>query len=342
MSPNMPEGPLRISVVVVNWNTCQLLRACLASLPTDRANLVLETIVVDNGSTDGSPEMVAREFPGVRLVRNDENRGFVKANNQGLRAATGDLLFMLNSDAEVCGDALERLATVLLSDPRIGVVGPRLLYSDGTRQPSAMPFPRFTQGLLPSAREHRLNMAIDAHAISLNEITRVDWLVGAALLFRREVLEIVGPLDERYFMWLDDVDWCQKLRHAGLDRVFVPDAVVIHHKAKSIGQLAPGQFTSQLLDSEYLYLRLHAGLTTTWLVYVGRMLKLMRRWCLGSSPQVRHDAARRLVYHWRNLVKYCLKPAPPAARDPFWRSLPDAGRTLPQDGGDDAGKRAGP
>ncbi|MEI6502125.1 MAG: glycosyltransferase, partial [Armatimonadota bacterium] len=130
------DGILTISTVIVNWNTRDLLRACLRSLPWGSAALRLEVIVVDNGSSDDSAAMVEAEFPQVRLIRNADNVGFVRANNQGLAAATGDWLFMLNSDTEVREGAIERLAAVAGRDLGIGAVGPRLLNSDGTPQVS--------------------------------------------------------------------------------------------------------------------------------------------------------------------------------------------------------------
>ena len=135
----MSDRPPTVSVIIVNWNTRELLRACLDSLPWDSERMRIEVIVVDNASEDGSATMVAEQFPQARVLRNRENVGVVRATHQGLRAATGEFLFMLNSDTEVRPGAIERLVEVLAADERIGAVGPRLLNPDGTSQSNAAP-----------------------------------------------------------------------------------------------------------------------------------------------------------------------------------------------------------
>ncbi len=300
-----------VSVVIVNWNTRQLLHACLASLPWDSPLVALEVIVVDNGSEDGSVEMVATDYPQVKLIRNPGNVGFVRANNQGLRAATGDFIFMLNSDTEVRRGCIERLVEVISRDENIGAVGPRLVNPDGTYQRSAGLFPRLLFRILPSIFERHYDKQLEKLAAS-GRTRRVDWLSGAALFTTRRVLEQVGPLDERYFMWYDDLDWCQKLRRAGYDRVFVPDAVVMHHGRQSGAKLQNLQLQEQLWDSEYTYLRLNGGLLTTWLVFGLRVAKALMRWCLSVSPTTRKDAAWRLSYHRRRLLRFCRLRLPPA------------------------------
>jgi GT2 family glycosyltransferase len=280
-------------------------------LPFASPSLVLDVIVVDNGSTDGSPEMVASEFPAVRLIRNTENVGFVLATNQGLLAGTGDFLFSLNSDTEVRPGCIERLVEVASSDPAIGAVGPRLLNPDGTPQVSVAPFPLVIHRLLPSRFEHAYNVRVEQRLLaSTAGVSRVDWVSGAALLFRRDVLERVGPLDERYYMWYDDVDWAQKLRKAGYDRVFVADAAIVHHGRSSARKLDNLALAQQMFDSEYTYLRLHAGLAATWMVFSLRVAKAFLRWLvpLGAS---RADAAFRLSYHAQRFRRFCLSSLPP-------------------------------
>lgn len=308
MAPTIHDVRLKtVSVVIVNWNTRDLLRACLESLPWSSDRLGLEVIVVDNGSDDGSAGMVTDEFPRVKLLRNSENVGFVRANNQGLRFATGDFLFMLNSDTEVREGCIQRLAEVAAMDERAGAVGPRLLNSDGTLQASVGPFPRVVHRLFPSRFEHWYRRAVEARArASAEGITKVDWIAGAALLCRRDVLEAVGPLDERYFMWYDDTDWCQRLRKAGYERVFVSDAVVVHYGRQSGGKLADRQLAEQLLDSEYLYLRLHAGRVTTCLVFALRVGKALLKWVFASNKVVRSEASFRLSYHRSRFGRFCL------------------------------------
>ena len=291
--------PAAVSIVIVNWNTQALLRQCLRSLPWDSPDLTLDVIVVDNGSTDGSPEMVAREFPRVRLVRNDDNLGFVKANNQGLAAATGDFLFMLNSDTEVRAGAIERLVAVAAGDATIGAVGPTTLNSDGTRQGSFGPFPRLISRFVPHVLEARYTRSrLQAAAAAPDGTVAVDWLAGSALLCSRRVLDTVGPLDERFFMWYDDLDWCRRVAAHGLRCVLVTPATIVHHGRQSGQQLEDARLQEQLLTSEYLYLRLHHGRAHMRLAMLLRLLKAALSLALRRSP----DANRRKVaFHWRAL-----------------------------------------
>ena len=308
---DLSTAPATVSVVIVNWNTRELLRACLASLPWNSDRLSLEVIVVDNASEDGSAEMVSSGFPAVRLIRNAENVGFVRANNQGLRAATGDHLFMLNSDTELWPGCIERLVEVAASDPRIGAVGPRLLNTDGTTQRSAAPFPQAVHRFFPSRFESRYEACLQRRVeASADHTATVAWLAGAALLFRRDVLDVVGPLDERYFMWYDDVDWSQRLRKAGYQRVFVAEAEVVHHGRQSGAKLANRRLAEQLFDGEYLYLRLHAGRAATCLVFAMRVGKAALRWLFPFGQAAREEAAFRLSYHRKRLVRFCLAPLP--------------------------------
>jgi hypothetical protein len=262
--------------------------------------------VVDNGSSDGSAEMVGREFPAVRLLVNAANLGFVKANNQGLAAATGDFLFMLNSDTEVRAGAIERLVQVAGSDSAIGAVGPRLLNTDGTLQVSAAPFPKVIYRFLPSRFEHAYDLRLEQRILrETAHLAEVDWLSGAALLFRRDVLTRVGPLDERYYMWYDDIDWARKLQQAGLKRLFVADAVVVHHGRQSGGKLQRRDLAEQLFDSEYTYLRLHHGRGTTCLVFGLRIAKALVVRLLSPHRAQRDEAAWRLGYHGRRWGRFC-------------------------------------
>lgn len=307
----MAEGATgKVSIVIANWNTRDLLRACLQSLPERAGELAVEVLVTDNGSSDGSAEMVVTEFPHVHLIRNADNRGFVQANNQGLRAATGDYLFMLNSDAELRPGVIEALVAAVDRDPQVGAAAPRLVYPDGSPQSSVQRFPRLVDWVMPAAVQHRRELAFD-RALKLDRPATVDWIVGAALLFRRDVLERVGPLDERYFMWLDDIDWCRKVRAAGLRCVFEPAVAVVHHKAKSTSLLSAGQFREQVLDSEYLYLRLHHGRAATLLVFASRMLRALVQRLLARTPEAREQARRKLAYHRQHWRRCCLAAVPP-------------------------------
>jgi len=239
-----------LSIVVVSWNVRDLLRRCLLSMSPDSPPLTghhapgIEIIVVDNGSTDGSVEMVRAEFPTVRLIANTDNRGFPAANNQGIAAARGRYVFLLNPDTEVIGDALATMVTFADAHPDVGVVGPQLLNPDGSVQSSRRRFPTLATAFFESTwlepyaprsllrRYHMLDTPCDA-------MQDVDWVTGAALMARREAIQQVGLMDEGFFMYSEELDWCRRFREAGWRVVYLPSARIIHHVGKSSEQVLP-------------------------------------------------------------------------------------------------------
>jgi GT2 family glycosyltransferase len=214
---------LRASVVVLVWNGIEYLAICLdAVLAQEYPDL--EVIVVDNGSTDGSPELVAERFPQVKLIRNERNLGFSAGNNQGLRAATGDMLVLLNHDTEVHPGWLAAMAHAL-DEPSTGIVGCKLLYPDGTIQHAGAYLygPR-------GASEH-----IGRHAADdgrFDEFGDAEFVTAAAMAIRRPALEKTGLLDEGFApIYYEDVDWCYRARAAGYRVVYQPQAVVTHYES---------------------------------------------------------------------------------------------------------------
>jgi len=187
--------------------------------------MAIEVIVVDNGSTDDSPTMVAKEFPQVRLIKNKKNLGFGAANNQGMKAATGDYFLLLNSDTVVKDQAPLKMAAFLAKNPRVGAVGCKLLNPDDSPQPSAGPFPGLKVSFIMLFLEHWLG---DLVRFSFKETKEVDWVMGAALMIRREVLSKAGLMDEKMFMYMDEVEWCYRLKKAGFKVMFYPGAAIVH------------------------------------------------------------------------------------------------------------------
>lgn len=246
--------PPDLSIVIVSWNVRELLRRCLDSIcsPLNRREeqgerpLTTEVIVVDNASTDGSAALVAAEFPQVRLIANAENRGFTGGNNQGIAVSRGRYVMLLNPDTEVVGDALAAMVAYMDSRPEVGVLGPQLLYPDGSVQSSRRRFPTFGTALFESTwlqswappglleRYYVLDRRDD-------ETSEVDWVMGACLVVRREVIERVGGLDEGFFMYSDEPDWCKRIKDAGWKVVYFPGARVIHHEGKSSEQVVPAR-----------------------------------------------------------------------------------------------------
>ena len=297
-----------LSVIIVNWNVRDLLRRCLHSILAYLHTCSLEVIVVDNGSTDGSPEMVRTEFPQVHLMANPDNRGFTAANNQGLTVARGRYVLLLNPDTEVLGDALATMVAFADAHPDVGVVGPQLLNPDGTVQSSRRRFPTLATALLEStwlqpyaprrllARYYVLDRPDD-------EVQDVDWVTGAALMARREAVEQVGPLDEGFFMYSEELDWCRRFRAAGWRVVYLPTARVIHHEGKSSEQVLPARHI-HFQTSKIRYFRKYHGPAAAEvlrLVLLGNYLWQIgvegAKWLLGHKRPLRAEriAAYRQV-----------------------------------------------
>lgn len=225
-----------LSIIIVSHNTRADLERCLASLHTSPASVSFEILVVDNASSDGSAE-AARQWPSVRVIESATNRGFARANNIGVRASTAGLLLLLNSDTLVPAGAVDGLVRAIRSHPDVAVVGPRLV--DGAGRPE-LSFGRMVSPLA-EFRQRRVMKGLsrqDPRALRrVDEMTSVehspDWVSGACLLVWRADAEAVGLLDERYFMYLEDVDFCAAVRARGRRILFVPSVEVVHLRGRS-------------------------------------------------------------------------------------------------------------
>jgi GT2 family glycosyltransferase len=235
------KDQIDLSIIIVSWNVRDLLAECLRSIDAGRGDLDLEVIVVDSGSSDDTPAMIAEDFPWVNLLARTDNVGFPKGNNIGLSTARGRLLLLLNPDTEVSGDALPLMAELMDSNQEVGIVGGQLLNPDGSVQSSRRRFPTlgsaifegtWFQPLAPRKSMNRYYMA----DMSDDEAEDVDWLVGACLMTRREVLEDIGLLDEAYFMYSEELDWCRRIKEAGWRVIYLPRAKIVHHVGKSSEQ----------------------------------------------------------------------------------------------------------
>lgn len=242
----------RLGIVVVSYNTRELLRRCLQS--TTEVSLPVGVVVVDNASTDGSLEMVRRDFPAVRLIANGENRGFAAATNQGLEAvcAEADFILLLNPDAWLYPGAAEELARFLVAHPRVGVVGARLLYPDGRPQEGAWRFPTLLMAFFDLFPPHgplvgRLQSSFlnGRYQEEREDVPfPIDHPLGAAMMIRRETLAEVGLFDEDYWMYAEEVDWCRRCHAAGWAIWQVPAARVVHVGGASSSQFRGRSFVA--------------------------------------------------------------------------------------------------
>ncbi len=258
----MTPDPL-VSVVVVSWNTKGLLRECLASTLVAAAELGrgVEVIVVDNASRDGSADMVASEFPSVRIIRNTGNAGFGAATNQGLRESRGRYLLLLNPDTKASAGFLRVLVDFLDRNPAAGAAGPLIFGKDGEMQVSCFPLPTVVRELW---RLYHLDAvyALASYPMTLagsDAPQQVESVQGSCMLLRRDALEQVGLLDERFFIYTEEIDLCRRLVDGGWQIFWVPQANIVHYGAASTAQVSARMFL-ELYRSKVQYFRKHGGL----------------------------------------------------------------------------------
>ncbi len=273
MGPNMMPPPT--AIILVNWNTRDLLRQALRSV-REHAGMPVHVIVVDNASSDGSPEMVRAEFPEATLIANPDNRGFGQANNQGFAASREPFILLLNSDAELTPGALPALVAELERHAEAGAVGGRLVYPDGRFQASFNRFPRLWHEALALAGLARYVLGThypSASEAQSRQLCPVDWVGGAAMLLRRRALHALGGsmgFDPDYHMYSEEMDLCRRLHGAGWPIRYTPSAVFIHHAGQSTGQRPLAQ-PLLLWESRLRYYRKHHP------VYQARLLATMIR-----------------------------------------------------------------
>jgi len=221
----MSHGPIELSVIVVTFNARELLARCLRSLEVALSGLSHEIILVDNASRDGAADMVVEQFPGVRLLRNDENLGYPQANNQGIAVAQGSYVMLLNPDTEVPPGVMERLLAEMQNRPRAGGVAPALRLPGGRIQVS---FGRRVNVWTESIKKMMGNRWLSRHVARDRRTREVFWLGGACLLTRRDILEQTRGFDERFFLYFEDIDLCFRIRDLGWRLYFVPEAEIPH------------------------------------------------------------------------------------------------------------------
>lgn len=254
----------KISVIIVSWNASGYLRDCLDSIRATGGSLVQEVIVVDNASSDGSPDMVAKEFPEVILIRSQENLGFARANNLGIKRATGTFLALINSDVIVHPKCFQELVAQLEAHPEIGLTGPKVFGRDKLLQ--------ITCGKLPTVWNTMCEFALLGKVFRKSprfcgfqmrpedheRQREVEVLSGCFWLARHQAVQAIGGLDERYFFYAEDVDWCKRFGNANWKVVFVPTATALHFGGGSSSK-APFRYSIEMLRANLIYWKKHHG-----------------------------------------------------------------------------------
>ncbi len=310
-----------VAIAIVSWNTADLLDACLRSMRADADEGLAEVWVVDNGSTDGSVELVRKRHPWARLLVPGRNLGYGPAVNLVARSTSSRWVAPSNSDVELEPGALRALVDAGERDPRIGVLGPRLILSDGSTQPGVQPFPGVWTALLQTLPAHRLSRRA-GERLSLpqywepDRAADVDWLTGAFLLVRREAWDQIGGFDDDQWMYAEDIDLCWRLHRAGWQARYEP-AARVHHALSVAAEKAFGDAdrrATKMLRADYQWLQRRRGtvvastVAALHLAGLGARVALLRalsatdtpRWHekAGVSVQLlrRHRAAARGLF----------------------------------------------
>lgn len=261
---------MKLSVIIVSFNTRELLEKCLTSvyqsIVAGGLSQDSEVIVVDNASRDASPQMIEKKFPQVRLIKNPKNLGFAAGNNQGIKSAKGDYYLLLNSDTVLRKDTLKLLLGEMKKNASLGVIGCKLLNKDNTIQPSAGFFPDLTRVFLwMTFLDDLLSRFLSIrpyHVENRNfyhKIQEVDWVTGACFLISRKAVEKAGLLDEKIFMYGEEVEWCYRIKYAGFRVEYYPQASIYHYKGQSSVKSEGAGIDQEYLAIIYFYKKHQQG-----------------------------------------------------------------------------------
>ena len=275
---NIPD----VSVVIINWNTKDLVIECIRSIREHTHTTKLEIIIVDNGSTDGTQLAIHKKFPGVKFIQNNENLGFAKANNIGMRIAVGKFICLVNSDVEIRGECIDRMYNYLEDMRDIGMLGPKTFYPNGEIQHTCKQFPSIWTSFCEAIGLH--NYFKKCKFMSPEEMTffgydethEVDVVSGSFMMVKRETIDRVGLFDENFFFYSEDVDWCRRIWKAGWKVVFYHEAEIIHHEGGS-SKTDRAKYSIQLLNAKLQYWSKYYGSVTVLCVKCIKVLQLLRK-----------------------------------------------------------------
>ncbi|MBI4772522.1 MAG: glycosyltransferase family 2 protein [Chloroflexi bacterium] len=301
-----------ITFLIVNFNTSALLQQCLTSI-WRHAGAPFEVIVVDNASTDGSADMVRTAFPDVQLIANSYNRGFPAAVNTGLRVADTPYVFVLNSDVYLTESTLAPLLAHMETHPRTGIAAPAQRTPEGRPLLTVHRDPTLAREWLRNlffTDVWRYRLRGERLARELRHPVQVDWVMGAALFVRREVVEEVGGMDEAVFMYGEEFDWAYRARMKGWQVYLIPESVVVHHKSASADQAFRAGRYSQVVKSGYYFSARHFGLARLPLFVLAQLIGSALRMALAGPLCLlgRREACFQWQEHWLAL-RTSLDPA---------------------------------
>jgi len=311
MTPSKPD----VSIIIVSWNVAELLTACLNSIYAhNERSRILEVIVVDSASADETLAVVRERFPQVTLLPQAENVGFTRGNNIGLRAARGDYLFLLNPDTELSADVVEVLAAYLDENPQVGIVGPKTLNTDRTYQSTRRRFPTLSLELRESLwlAPHLFDLPPSHYSLdnpSPDTTHPVDWVQGSALMIRRVLYDQIGGMDEGFFMFSEEVDWCKRAADHHWKIAYIGSTHIIHHGGKSTEQ-AGARSHIYYQTSKIRYFRKHHGALQAGILRLYILLNYGIQWIIESMKGAlghKRDMRRQRRATYRAVLRSGLK-----------------------------------
>jgi GT2 family glycosyltransferase len=281
---------MKLSIIIVSWNTCELTLKCIKSVFEYLKDIDFEVFVIDNNSTDNTvQELEKLDYQNLEVIKNKENAGFSKGNNIGIKQAQGDLILLLNPDAEFIDNSLLKIIEYINSDSKIGVVGPKLLNIDRTLQRSCRRFPKlidqfFIQLKFYNFFPNKISSIRKYFMLDFdhNEIKEVDQVMGAAMLIKKQVLDEVGLFDEKFWSTFEEVDLCKRIKDKGLKIYFNPECQIIHHKEQSFKQVASLRKQVNYNHSMYRYFRKYKPSWELFILWLLQPINILLTWFDGK------------------------------------------------------------
>lgn len=288
-----------ISVIIVNYNGREYLHDCVTALIEQTTKLRFEVFIVDNNSTDESAVEVGNAFPQVTLIKNSENVGFAKANNQAIKLSRGRYILLLNPDTVMAPSALTQLSSFMESHPEAGAAGCKLLNSDGSIQYSIRNFPNLFNQLSECFFFHKLFPTNSVFGELVSDLSRyetaqtVDWVTGAALIIRREALAQIGELDEKFFMYSEEKDWCFRAWQNGWKVYYCPDATIVHYSGE---YNTNAERFAQLIKSRRRFFSKHMGRWAMTYGFITKLNLIIRAGAWRVAVWAKRDRAKEQLY----------------------------------------------
>lgn len=305
-----------LSIIIINWNSAEHVRKCLHSLAENTHGIDLEIIVVDNGSFDSCQRIILNEFPKVRFFQSDDNLGFAKANNLGFEKSTGEYLLFLNPDTEIIDDAIRGMASLIKSLPSAGILGCKLLNSDGSTQTSCVQaFPTIFNQVFDSEIVNRWFPVLTTRRIRYadKDPARAQGISGACMMIKKKVFEEVGKFSPEYFMYTEDLDLCFKVREAGYSNYYTGAFSVVHHGGGSSSQRKENSYANiQMRESIFKFLKKTRGQRYADVYKRAMLLGGVMRFGLLSLAYVvspltgTKSECRSSLVKWKDIIRWTL------------------------------------